>query len=170
MKKTITFFVLFTIIAVTIFSTNFSAFLPMEFSDFIQLFKTSEENKGLRIWEKRDIRVRAILHEFPKKIDNSDINNIRDTLRSMGFNPKMASLFAYKVEYVFPSNVSWEKETKLIFYIQEVQRKYFESEYQLNDTIFWFISFRQFNEFTQRGYFIVSDFLNQKQFDELIGN
>ena len=160
--------VLCIICVATIFSINYTAFFPMEFSDFIQLFITSEENRGMIIWDKKDIRVRAVLNEFPSEIDNSDINNIRNTLSSMGFNPDMASLFAYKIEYKFPSNVSWEKETRLIFYIQEVQGKYFEQEYKLNDTIYWFISFRQFNEFTQRGYFIVSDFLNQEQFDELL--
>ena len=169
MKKIFLILLLF-ICVVTVFSTNFSAFLPMDFSDFIKLFRTSEENRGMTIWEKKDIRVRAVLHEFPRRIDTTDINNIRDTLSSMGLNPNMASLFSYKVEYKFPSNVSWEKETKLIFYIQEVHRKYFENEYQLNDIIYWFISFRQFNSYSQRGYFIVSDFLNQKQFEELFNN
>ena len=124
MKKYLMLFIFCIICVVTLFSTNFMAFLPMEFSDFIQLFRTSEKNRGMIIWEKMDVRVRAVLHEFPKRIDNSDINNIRSTLSIMGFNPNMASLFAYKVEYIFPSNVSWEEETKLIFYIQEVQRKY----------------------------------------------
>ena len=159
-------FILCIVFVTTIFSTNFSAFLPMEYFDFIKLFRTSEDNRGMIIWGKRDIRVRAILHEFPREIDTSDIENIKFTLKSLGFNQDLASLFSYKVEYVFPSNVSWKKETKLIFYIQEVQRKYFEREYQKNDIIYWFISFNQFNAFSQIGYFIVSDFINEKQFIE----
>jgi hypothetical protein len=52
-------------------------------------------------------------------------------------------------------------DIKLIFYIQKVQRNYFEKE---NDPIYWFIVFNRFNTFIQEGYFLVSDFINEEQF------
>jgi hypothetical protein len=110
------------------------------------------------------LRVHAILHEFPRELDDADINNIQNTLRSLGFNPNMSSQFGYKVEYVFASNVEWQEETRLVFYIQRVQRRFFDTEYKLNDPIYWFLVFSQFSTFTQRGYFLISDFINEEQF------
>jgi signal recognition particle subunit SEC65 len=149
----------------TLSPIDFSAYSPVEYSDFVKIFESTGNNSpGMSLFGKRSLRVHAILHEFPKDVNNTDINNIKNTLRSLGFNPDMSSQFGYKVEYVFPSRVEWEKETRLIFYIQKVQRQHFEKEYKLNDPIYWFLVFNQFNTFTQRGYILISDFISKEQF------
>jgi hypothetical protein len=158
----IIFSVLFT---VNVSSIDFSAYSPVEYKDFINILKSTDKNPpGISIFGNKSFRVRAILHEFPRELDNADIDNIRSTLKSLGFNPDMASQFGYKIEYVYASNVDWQKEARLVFYIQTVQKQYFEKEYKINDTIYWFLVFSQFNTFTQRGYFIISDFINEEQF------
>jgi hypothetical protein len=144
---------------------DFSAYSPIEYEDFIKLFESTGNNSpGMSFFGSRSLRVHAILHEFPRELDDADINNIRNTLRSLGFNPNMSSQFGYKIEYVFASNVEWQKETRLVFYIQRIQRRFFDTEYILNDPIYWFLVFNQFNTFTQRGYFLISDFINEEQF------
>lgn len=168
MKKTMFVTAVFFVICIKAYSLDVGAYSPVEYADFIKFFKsTKEEAPGMKIYGNTNLRVRAILHEFPKEIDETDINNIRSTLRSLGFPPDRASEFGYKVEFVYPSDVEWQKETRLVFYIQKVQRVYFEREYKLNDPIYWFIVFSTFNTFTQRGYFLVSDFMNEAQFKRL---
>ena len=166
MKRKIFILVLFSIVVtMNVFSVDFSAYSPIEFEDFIGIFKsTGNDSPGMSFFGSRSFRVHAILNEFPREIDDNDLNNIRSTLRSLGFNPDMASEFGYKIEYIFPSNVYWKEETRLIFFIQKVQRQYFEREYKLNDTIYWFLVFSQFSTFTQEGYFLISDFINKEQF------
>ena len=158
--------IFFLYCAINIFSFDYPAYYPMEFDEFVELFETISKNNhpGLSIFGNTAVRIRAILHEFPKELDDNDILNIRYTLQSLGFNPNMVSEFGYKVEYVYPSNVEWQEETRLIFFIQNVQRQYFEKEYELNDIIYWFAVFKELNTFSQIGYFIVSDFLNTEQF------
>jgi len=166
MKRKIFIFIIFSVIlTANASSIDFSAYFPIEYDDFINFFKSTEnDSPGMRLFGNSSFRVRAVLHDFPRELDNADIDNIRYTLRSLGFNPNMASQFGYKIEYVFASNVDWQEETRLVFYIQKVQRQYFENEYNINDTIYWFLVFNQFNTFTQRGYFLVSDFINKEQF------
>jgi hypothetical protein len=165
MKKTVFFVILLVICTISVFSTDFSAYTPMEYADFINIFKATGDNPpGMSIFGNRALRVHAVLHEFPVELDSDDVDNIKAALTSLGFNPAQASQFGYKVEYVYASNVDWQKETRLVFYIQKIQRQYFENEYKINDTIYWFLVFRQFNTLTQRGYFLVSDFINEEQF------
>jgi hypothetical protein len=147
---------------------NYSAYSPIEYADFVKIFEATGNNSpGLSLFGTRSLRVHAILHEFPRELDDADIDNVKNTLRSLGFHPDMSSQFGYKVEYVFASNVEWENETRLVFFIQKIQRQYFEKEYTLNDPIYWFLVFTQFNTFTQRGYFLISDFRNEQQFIKL---
>ncbi|MDR1838415.1 MAG: hypothetical protein LBQ93_02355 [Treponema sp.] len=166
MKRKIFIFIIFSVIfTANASSIDFSAYFPIEYDDFINIFKsTGSDSPGMSYFGNKSFRVRAILRDFPRELDNADIDNIRSTLRSLGFNPNMASQFGYKIEYVFASNVDWQEETRLVFYIQKIQRQYFENEYNINDTIYWFLVFNQFNTFTQRGYFLVSDFINEEQF------
>jgi hypothetical protein len=166
MKKMIFFVLMFSIICtITLFPVDISAYYPIEYTDFVKIFEsTDKESPGISLFGNRSFRVHAILHEFPREIDDADIINIKSTLRSLGFHPDMSSQFGYKVEYVFSSKVDWEKETRLVFYIQKVQRQYFDKEYKLNDPVYWFLVFNQFNTFTQRGYILISDFMNEEQF------
>ncbi|MDR0321970.1 MAG: hypothetical protein LBI28_10735 [Treponema sp.] len=169
MKKTIFLVSIFcTICAIAQSQVNFSAYSPIEYADFIKIFESTGNNDpGMSFFGRTFLRVHAILHEFPRELDDTDIDNIKDTLRSLGFNPNISSQFGYKVEYVFVSNVDWQRETRLVFYIQRIQRQYFDSEYKLNDPIYWFLGFNHFNTFTQRGYFLISDFINEEQFINL---
>ena len=166
MKKKVSILLIFSLILIpNVFPINFSTYSPIEYEDFIGIIKATDNNTpGMSFFGKKTLRVHAILHEFPKEIDNVDTNNIRYTLRSLGLHPDMADEFGYKFEYIIQSNVSWQEETRLVFYIQKVQRQYFENEYKLNDPIYWFIVFNQFNTHSQTGYFLVSDFINKEQF------
>ena len=166
MKRRIFILTIFSVIfTMNVTSLDFSAYPPIEYDDFLEIFKyTDKYPPGVTHFRSRAYRVHAILHEFPVELDNNDIENIRSTLSSLGFNPDRVFEFGYKIEYVYSAGVDWQEEAKLILYIQKVQRQYFENEYKINDPIYWFVVFSQFNTFTQKGYFLVSDFINEEQF------
>ena len=166
MKKPIILLLLiiFFICTMTLFSFDFPAFSRIKMEELVEHFNIISSNNppGLSIFNKIDVRIQTILNEFPIELDDNDINNLRSTLQSMGFNPNNVSQFGYKIEYKFPSVVDWQDELRLVFFIQNVQRPYFERDFKLNDTIYWFASYRQLNTFSQTVYFIVSVFLNEE--------
>ena len=166
MNKRLIISLLFMIfLTVPIFSLDFDAYRPIDYPEFIQIFKaTDSQTPGISIFRRNILRVHAILHEYPKIVDDSDINNLRFAFMNLGIHPDDVSYFGYKVEYTFPSNVEWQEETKLIFYIQNVQREHFEKDFKINDPIYWFVVFNTFNSFSQQGYILVSNFMNEEQF------
>ena len=170
MKKKIFVILFFMIIVMAASSLDIPAYIPIEFADFVKIFKTTRgEGPGIKIYRNNSFRVHANLPEYPREIDASDIENIKATLLSLGIHPSRASEFGYKVEYIYPSDVEWQKETRLVLYIQKVQREYFEKEFKINSPIYWFLVFQRFSTFSQQGHFLVSDFLNEEQFDSIVG-
>ncbi|MCL2722263.1 MAG: hypothetical protein FWD47_13120 [Treponema sp.] len=167
-KAVIIILLIFFTCATNLFSFDFPAYSPIDIEELVEYFETISNNNppGVSFFDNRAVRIRANYLNPPAELNENDIANLRSTLRSLGIHPDNASQFGYKVEYTFPSAVDWQKETKLVFFIQNVQRPYFERDFEKNDTIYWFAVYRQFNTFSQVGYFVVSVFLNERYFIE----
>jgi hypothetical protein len=165
MKKIIPLFLLiFFVSIITLFSFDYAAYSPIEIEELIEYFKSISSNNppGMSVFNNRAVRIQATLLEPPIELNDNDIVNLKSTLQSLGFHPDNSSQFGYKVEYIFPSIVDWQEEIRLVFFIQNVQRPYFERDFEINDTIYWFAVYKQFNTFSQTGYFLISVFLSEK--------
>ena len=128
---------------------------------------TNERPTGTSYYGHKAFRIHAKFPEYPKSLTDNDIKELKRTLSSLGIPVEQYKLFDSKIEYYFKSNSPAAEDGRLTFFIQAVQVKYFKEELKVNDEIYWFAVFNQFNTYKQRGFFLVSDFLNKKQFKKI---